>query len=1143
MKKKFFKRLIATVLVTTLTVNTCIAAYAKEQQSSIIVTTKQEQQGFEPVIQCKNFDIQCGSKDINGEVEKTEDIATLHDGIMSMLGEGTVINTTDYLGNSEISNATDTYSVNMYNANAGIVNLSEVIVAESNIGFGASEVNGDSAILYSKNGDINFYCGSVNFTGIIYAPNGTVHFEGSNIDINGVIIANEVIVRAGTFNITYNESIAKIVDNLDYIECDELFSIGACIKEDGGCIQTAYLQWEEDKNISSVEVYARYGIGGFKKVAEVTDTEYTVSVDDIKDFADFRVFVKTIFGEEISSNIVTLVRDESGVYEDTVDTDKDGIPDGYEYLIGTDALIFDTDGDGFDDGYEANILYTNPIVYDDDTDFDGDGLTNFKEYSIGTNPYLIDSDFDGLTDNEDGEPMKTNVDTGKEINYDILLNNKGIFEFTSKYFDEDGNKCEVIYNSINGQVNCMINSSDRSYNIYNQNNQLTAAIEQIDENIIINTYSYVDDYVETITHNGFQYKFAYDENGNIISVNIGERRLITNFYSNNKLKLKKYGNGDVIEYCSDEEGNIKEQKINGETVFTWTYDEEGNVKSYVDKFNDEQFIYTYDEVGNIKSIEGDNGFCISYLEVNDTYSVVYKYNGKVKTQETIRTEQTKSNDYAQIVTTTSLTSGGKLISVVADDETTEKMLYDNEGILLNVKYNYSEDGITKIDYQNGKVLEYVYDKAGNIISVIENGEQKISYEYDGWGQLIRENNAYADTTYTYTYDKAGNLLESATFAFSIGELDCCLSSKKYEYTDKVWKDLLTTFNGQKIVYDEIGNPILYRDNIVFEWTGRQLTSVQNGDDVVIYTYDSNGIRKSKTINNITTFYQNDGTKIVSETTNGNTIWYIYDESDSVIGLEYNGKAYYFEFNALGDVIRIFDEDGKYISEYVYDAWGNVIEVKGNEEIAKINPFRYRGYYQDNETGFYYLESRYYDCYTGRFLNADTVLDVSGKAIENNLFAYCYNNPIMNLDPTGRIVIPRWIVSFVVDAIVTAIGLGWLFAPVKKLASTWGKDLLRSNIKTPLVKLLRGIGEKITVVIKFIKNGIKKIPFIGGWLSKKINVSKLTDMLIGGGASATANKILNVALDNIDVLSSLGGIVSGILDIWSDGKFNKKISIG
>lgn len=123
MKKGIFKRLIAIVLVTTLTVSTCVAAYGKEQPSSSIVTTTQEQQGFEPVIQCENIDIQCGSSSINGKVSKTEDIAILHDGIMSMLGEETVINTTDYLGNSEISNETDTYSVNMYNANAVTVNI------------------------------------------------------------------------------------------------------------------------------------------------------------------------------------------------------------------------------------------------------------------------------------------------------------------------------------------------------------------------------------------------------------------------------------------------------------------------------------------------------------------------------------------------------------------------------------------------------------------------------------------------------------------------------------------------------------------------------------------------------------------------------------------------------------------------------------------------------------------------------------------------------------------------------------------------------------------------------------------------------------------------------------------------------------
>ena len=93
----------------------------------------------------------------------------------------------------------------------------------------------------------------------------------------------------------------------------------------------------------------------------------------------------------------------------------------------------------------------------------------------------------------------------------------------------------------------------------------------------------------------------------------------------------------------------------------------------------------------------------------------------------------------------------------------------------------------------------------------------------------------------------------------------------------------------------------------------------------------------------------------------------------VIGFQYDDETYYFEKNAQGDVLRIYDEAGAVVSEYIYDAWGNVVDIIGDEELAKINPFRYRGYYQDNETGFYYLQSRYYDGVTGRFLNADSIM--------------------------------------------------------------------------------------------------------------------------------------------------------------------------
>lgn len=227
---------------------------------------------------------------------------------------------------------------------------------------------------------------------------------------------------------------------------------------------------------------------------------------------------------------------------------------------------------------------------------------------------------------------------------------------------------------------------------------------------------------------------------------------------------------------------------------------------------------------------------------------------------------------------------------------------------------------------------------------------------------------------------------------------------KMLYEDSEWKDLLTKFNGNNITYDEIGNPLSYRDGLKFTWIGRKLSSLQNNENVVKYTYNNNGIRTSKIINGIKTTYQLDETKIISETTNNNIKWYIYDDKASLIGFKYNGQVYYFEKNGQGDIVRIIDENGNFVSEYYYDAWGNISYISGDEEIASANPFRYRGYYQDNESGLYYLQSRYYDPVTGRFLNTDEIeyLGQSESIIGYNLFTYCENNPIIYFDPDGRV---------------------------------------------------------------------------------------------------------------------------------------------
>ena len=176
--------------------------------------------------------------------------------------------------------------------------------------------------------------------------------------------------------------------------------------------------------------------------------------------------------------------------------------------------------------------------------------------------------------------------------------------------------------------------------------------------------------------------------------------------------------------------------------------------------------------------------------------------------------------------------------------------------------------------------------------------------------------------------------------------------------------------------------------------------------------------------------------------NGRRLKSITDESGSLLSMEYGGIMYYYGKNLQGDILRLVDGNGKTAAEYEYDSWGRLTAVKGengedirNEagHIGNINPFRYRGYYYDSETGFYYLGSRYYDPEVGRFISADTtdILGASGNLYDKNLYAYCDNNPIVRADSNGTM----WI-HLVIGA---AIGVGIQFTMDVGIGMASGKS--------------------------------------------------------------------------------------------------------
>ncbi len=287
----------------------------------------------------------------------------------------------------------------------------------------------------------------------------------------------------------------------------------------------------------------------------------------------------------------------------------------------------------------------------------------------------------------------------------------------------------------------------------------------------------------------------------------------------------------------------------------------------------------------------------------------------------------------------------------------------------------------------------------------------------------------------YAYDNAGNITSKAKYAFTTGTLGTATETESFTYSSSTWGDKLLSDGYNTIEYDAIGNPIrigyyeggYWYSGYDLTWQGRQLVSYTPFDEVtgdtsgqtsVSYTYNADGIRTSKTVNGVEHRYHLDGTQIVSETwTTGTTehlIVYIYDENGAPIGLRYRTNSYaadtydsyFFDKNLQGDIVAIYNASGTKIGSYTYDAWGNCTVITNASTVLDVNilttynPFRYRGYYFDVETQWYYLQSRYYNPDWCRFLNADVYISTGQGLLGYNMFAYCRNNPVSRKDRLG-----------------------------------------------------------------------------------------------------------------------------------------------
>ncbi len=609
--------------------------------------------------------------------------------------------------------------------------------------------------------------------------------------------------------------------------------------------------------------------------------------------------------------------------------------------------------------------------------------------------------------------------------------------------------------------------------------------------------------IKTITHGGTTFTLEYDGLKNLKSISSPQGKLITYNYkfmeSGYNLSSITYGNGQGINYEYDKWGVLTSESQNGKKLFEYKYSIEGESAAVFDYVNNIKTEYTEDSNGNsivTKTGINGNGYYYQYttssgekeykttdesgkeITVNHTEETLKETVVIGKTYETIYIKDEDGNDigYRYVVNSD---DENALSSKVYDKF--DRLISENFGLcevdedgrvissvpynILNLSYTYkdlsssqSTNMLSSIKYTNkrgfNRTISYGYNALGFITSY-NNGKkaQSVTYEYDEAGQLVRVNYP-GDKSVVYVYDNGGNRVSEKVYDYTTGNLGEVKKTNTYGY-NSTYKDLLVSVNGSTITYDGIGNPLKYYNGESFTWTrGRMLASaVTKNGQVCSYTYDENGYRISKTVGSTTFKYTYRDDKLVYQTDGSTSLYFRYDSDGGVIGFRYTSGGvdteFYYLKNQEGDVLGILDETGNVVVEYEYDAWGNVVSESSNVYVVNgidigsvlksVNPLRYRGYYYDSESGFYYLQSRYYDAGTGRFINGDVaeILGVSGNNILGaNLFVYCNNNPVNYSDPNGLFsVIDDAIVGGVLLTILV-VGIVSTFISKPEFQSAW-----------------------------------------------------------------------------------------------------------
>lgn len=561
-----------------------------------------------------------------------------------------------------------------------------------------------------------------------------------------------------------------------------------------------------------------------------------------------------------------------------------------------------------------------------------------------------------------------------------------------------------------------------------------------------------------------------------------------------------------IDYGYNAAGNVESmtETVDNNSVrsFAYTYNGLDKITSYTEKdhgTDKHKETYVYDNYGKLTEVKHDSGF-------------TYRYGYKSSIDGEIDNISIGENIVVKPKTDVNGRNTGKQVLFANTQVETESISYVKFGdhaTNLPSSIVFGKKGV--INCSASERLKYSYDKMGNISAIFKNGTLIVKYTYDKLNRIIREDNRTLKHTWVFAYDNNGNIITKKETDFTLKENteDCVFTEHLYEYDG----DELVYYDGKTCCYmAKTGKPSIYKNNNVY-WSG--VNVVEYGNNT--FTYDACGRRLTK--NNLVYTYDSNG-KLIRQS---NGLEFFYDHT-GVAGMKYNDATYIYRKDVQGNIIALLDSSGTVVVKYTYDAWGNYAaealdyydgkvqfknvdsdkafnaDYEKYKQLANINPFRYRGYYYDTETELYFLKTRYYDPEVGRFISPDSIEYLDPETINGlNLYAYCNNNPVSNVDPNGN----KWWHWFL--GVVAVVALAAVV--VASAVLTGGTSLVAIGIGF-------AIGSAASVVTQGISNVIN-----GNNFFQNINIATVLISGLAGAAFATGLGGLAGAL-GIGVASSV-----------------------